>query len=101
MWLDQHLYNHATFRDLLSRTRPRVWINASDIYNRTAFVFAPVTFSALCSDLSSYPVSLAVAASAAVPVVFAPIVIQNYPGGCPVGLPDWVIACTTIRMPSR
>ena len=90
VWLDQHLYNHATFRDLLSRTRPRVWINASDIYNRTAFIFAPVTFSALCSDLSSYPVSLAVAASAAVPVVFAPIVIQNYPGGCPVGLPSWV-----------
>jgi len=90
VWLDAHLYNHATFRDLLSRSRPRVWINASDIYNRTAFIFAPVTFSALCSDLSNYPVSLAVAASAAVPVVFAPIVIQNYPGACPVALPGWV-----------
>ena len=90
VWLDAHLFNHATFRDLLSRSRPRVWINASDIYNRTAFIFAPVTFSALCSDLTSYPVSMAVAASAAVPVVFAPIVIQNYPGGCPVALPGWV-----------
>jgi NTE family protein len=90
VWLDNQLYNHATFKDLLSRPRPRVWINASDIYNRTTFIFAPVTFSALCSDLASYPVSLAVAASAAVPVVFAPIVIQNYPGGCPVGLPGWV-----------
>jgi len=90
VWLDAHLYNRATFKDLLTRPRPRVWINASDIYNRTAFIFAPVTFSALCSDLTSYPVSLAVAASAAVPVVFAPIVIQNYPGGCPVGLPPWV-----------
>lgn len=90
IWLDAHLYNHATLKDLLSKTRPRVWINASDIYNRTAFIFAPVTFTALCSDLTSYPVSLAVAASAAVPVVFAPIVIQNYPGGCPIGLPSWV-----------
>jgi NTE family protein len=90
VWLDAHLYNRATFKDLLTRPRPRVWINASDIYNRTAFIFAPVTFSALCSDLASYPVSLAVAASAAVPIVFAPIVIQNYPGGCPVGLPAWV-----------
>jgi NTE family protein len=89
-WLDAHLYNHATFRDLFRRQYPRVWINASDIYNRTAFIFAPVTFSALCSDLSSYPVSMAVAASAAVPVVFSPIVIQNFPGGCPLGLPDWV-----------
>jgi NTE family protein len=31
-----------------------------------------------------------VAASAAVPVVFAPVVIQNYPGGCPAELPPWV-----------
>src|SRR5580704_6103549 len=89
-WLDAHLFNRATMKDLLSHSKPRVWINASDIYNRTAFIFAPVTFSALCSDVSTYPVSLAVAASAAVPVVFAPIVIQNYPGACPIGLPAWV-----------
>jgi NTE family protein len=90
VWLDAHLFNHATLKDLLARSRPRVWINASDIYNRTAFIFTPVTFSALCSDLTTYPVSLAVAASAAVPVVFAPVVIQNYPGGCPIALPPWV-----------
>jgi NTE family protein len=90
VWLDDHLFNHATMKDLLARPRPRVWINASDIYDRTAFIFAPVTFSALCSDITSYPVSLAVAASAAVPVVFAPIVIQDYTGGCPIALPEWV-----------
>jgi NTE family protein len=89
-WLDDHLFDHATFKDLLMQDRPEVWINASDIYNRTAFLFGGVAFTALCSDLSSYPVSLAVAASAAVPVVFAPVVIQNYPGGCPVPLPAWV-----------
>jgi NTE family protein len=89
-WLDAHLYNGATMKDLLRQTRPRVWLNASDIYSRTAFIFAPVTFTALCSDLSTYPVSLAVSASAAVPVVFAPVVIQNYPGNCPIGLPSWV-----------
>ena len=97
-WLDAHLYNHATFKDLFRRQHPRVWINASDIYNRTAFIFAPVTFSALCSDLSSYPVSMAVAASAAVPVVFSPIVIQNFPGGCPVGAAGLgAAACAAIR----
>jgi NTE family protein len=90
VWLDAHLYNHATLSELLTRTRPRVWLNASDIYNRTAFIFAPVTFNALCSDLRNYPVSLAVAASAAVPVVFAPVVIQNFPGVCPLPLPAWV-----------
>jgi NTE family protein len=90
VWLDTHLYGQATFRDLLRRQRPRVWINAADIYDRTAFIFAPVTFSALCSDLASYPVSLAVAASAAVPVVFAPIVVQNFHGTCSTPLPGWV-----------
>ena len=43
------------------------------------FVFGRSLFSALCSDLSTYPISMAVAASAAVPVVFAPIVIQAFP----------------------
>lgn len=89
-WLDAHLYNGATFKDLNTGARPLVWINAADIYNRTAFIFADVTFRALCSNLADYPVSLAVAASAAVPVVFAPVVIQNYPGGCPAALPPWV-----------
>ena len=89
-WLDAHLFNGATFKDLNNGGRPLVWINAADIYNRTAFIFADVTFRALCSDLADYPVSLAVAASAAVPVVFAPVVIQNFPGGCPAALPPWV-----------
>ena len=89
-WLDAHLFNHATFRQLMTARRPAVWINASDIYNRTAFLFTPVTFSALCSNLADYPISLAVAASAAVPVVFAPIVVQNYSAGCSTSLPEWV-----------
>src|SRR5262249_46205248 len=90
VWLDEHLYGQATLRDLLRRQRPRVWINAADIYYRTAFIFAPVTFSAFCSGVARYPVSLAVAASAAVPVVFAPIVIENFHGTCPTPLPGWV-----------
>jgi NTE family protein len=89
-WLDANLFNGATFGDLNETRRPRVWINASDIYNRTPFVFGRPTFGALCSDLSTYPLSLAVAASAAVPVFFAPVVIQNYPGGCPIPLPDFI-----------
>ena len=89
-WLDAHLFGGATFKDMNRGGTPEVWINAADIYNRTAFIFADVTFRALCSDLANYPLSLAVAASAAVPVVFAPVVIQNYPGGCPAELPPWV-----------
>ncbi len=89
-WLDDNLFDHATFRTLLAQRRPYIWINASDIYDRTPFIFGPVIFGALCSDLASYPISLAVAASAAVPVIFAPIVIEGYPGRCSIPLPDWV-----------
>lgn len=89
-WLDDNLFDHATFKSLLYQRRPYVWINASDIYDRTPFVFGRVIFGALCSDLASYPISLAVAASAAVPVVFAPVVIEGYPGRCSQPLPDWV-----------
>ncbi len=88
-WLDANLFHGATFGDM-SKTRPKVWINASDIYSRTPFVFGSATFGALCSDFSSYPVSMAVAASAAVPVVFAPVVIQNYHGYCPAHLSKFI-----------
>ena len=89
-WLDDNLFEHATFKSLLMQRRPYIWINASDVYNRTPFIFGRVIFGALCSDLSSYPISLAVAASAAVPVIFAPVVVEGYPGRCSVPLPSWV-----------
>lgn len=89
-WLDDNLFGGATFRDFRTSQRPRIWINASDIYNRTPFVFGSVAFDAMCSDLMSYPISEAVAASAAVPVVFAPIVLETFPGRCQTKLPDWI-----------
>lgn len=90
-WLSQNLYDGATFASFRAQQRPRVWINASDIYNRTPFVFGRTAFSAMCSDLNSYPIADAVAASAAVPVAFAPIVIESYAGKCGAQLPDWAI----------
>ena len=90
-WLDANLFQGATFRDLGLTSRPQVWINASDIYNRTPFVFGAVAFGAMCSDLSDYPLANAVAASAAVPVAFAPVVIQTFPGKCNERLPPWIV----------
>jgi NTE family protein len=89
-WLDDNLFEHATFKTLLAQRRPYIWINASDVYNRTPFIFGRVIFGALCSDLANYPISLAVAASAAVPVIFAPVVVEGYPGRCSIPLPEWV-----------
>ena len=89
-WLDENLFRGATFNDVLRPGRPQLWINSSDIYNRTTFIFNTVNFGALCSDLRRYPLSEAVAASAAVPFIFAPIVIENYADRCTFTPPDWV-----------
>jgi NTE family protein len=89
-WLDDNLFHGATFREFGPGHRPRVWINASDIYNRTPFVFSNETFGAICSDLASYPVANAVAASAAMPVIFAPVVLQTFPDRCTAKLPVWM-----------
>jgi NTE family protein len=89
-WLDDNLFQGATFRELGPEHRPRVWINASDIYNRTPFIFSNETFGAICSDLASYPIASAVAASAATPVLFAPIVLRTFPDRCTAKIPDWI-----------
>jgi NTE family protein len=90
-WLDENLFDGATFAAFRAQRRPRIWINASDIYNRTTFVFGATAFRAICSDLNAYRLSDAVAASAAVPVVFAPVVLKTYPEQCKAKLPEWIV----------
>jgi NTE family protein len=89
-WLNANLFHGATLGEFRETRRPRIWINAADIYNRTPFVFGRTAFTATCSDLLSYPIADAVAASAAVPVVFAPVVIRTYPDRCTAKLPEWI-----------
>lgn len=88
-WLDRNLFGGATFADLLRKKRPTVWLNASDIANHSPFVFEPNTFRAFCSDLGRLPISEAVAASAAVPVIFAPVSLETYPDRCAWETPRW------------
>lgn len=96
-WLDANLFEGATFAQFRSIGRPRVWINASDIYNHVPFVFGATAFTAICSDLLRYPLSSAVAASAAVPIAFAPAVVQAFPGTCNDPLPPWVTRAAADR----
>lgn len=85
--LDAEVFRGATFADLFRRNKPDVWINATDLYNRTPFPFTAPAFLSLCSDLPSLRVSEAVAASMAVPLVFAPVVLQTFPDHCLTPLP--------------
>ena len=81
--LDRKVFHGATFGDLYRHPRPSIRIHATDLYHRIAFPFFPPLFAVLCSDISSYPVADAVAASMAVPLVFAPVVVRTYPDNCP------------------
>lgn len=82
-YLDEHLFHGATFADLAGqRKRPFLIINASDLSLGARFEFTQDQFDLLCSDLSSYKLSRAVAASSAVPVVFSPLTLRNYAGSC-------------------
>ena len=97
--LDGEVFRGATFADLFRRNKPDVWINATDLYNRTPFPFTQHAFLALCSDLPSLRVSEAVAASMAVPLVFAPVVLHTFPENCLTPLPARLEAL--LRDPTR
>ncbi len=90
-WLEEDLFKRATFADIFRRGKPEIWINATHVYQRLSFPFNQRVFDALCSDLASFPVSEAVAASMAVPVFFVPVVLEKHPNHCTTDLPDWVM----------
>jgi NTE family protein len=78
-YYDRLLFNHATFADLMTHDgRPFVSVNATDIGSGARFEFTQDEFDLLGSDLSQLPVSRAVAASSAFPVLLTPVVLKNY-----------------------
>lgn len=91
-FLDETILNGATFADMWRSNHATTWINASDVANNTPFLFSKETFDALCSDLAGLPVSEAVAASAAFPLVFTPITLEVHNTDCTYTEPDWLTA---------
>jgi NTE family protein len=72
------LFKGATFADLLQSDGPLIVINATDLGKGVRFSFLQEYFDLLCSDLGSFPIARAVAASSAVPLLFNPVVLQNH-----------------------
>lgn len=77
-YYNEQLFGDATFADIDLAQSPYIIINASDITTGLRFSFIQEYFNLLCSDINDYPIANAVAASAAVPVLFEPIVLNNY-----------------------
>lgn len=84
--LDERVFDGARFMDL-PRRRPMVFINATDMRYGERFEFSQDQFDHLCSDLGSFPVARAVAASMAVPMLFSPVTLWNHGERCEVVAP--------------
>ncbi|MBN8248063.1 MAG: patatin-like phospholipase family protein [Verrucomicrobia bacterium] len=93
-YYDEILFHNATFGDLTNRHRPFVMLNATEVATGIQFWFTQDVFNNLCSDLGSYPLSRAVAASSAVPVALSPVTLKNYAGTCGYEPPEWARADT-------
>jgi NTE family protein len=79
---DRLMFRGATYADLLRQGLPVISIDATDIANGIAFSFTQPTFDLICSDLSSFPVARAVAASNGFPVLFSPITLTSHTPDC-------------------
>jgi NTE family protein len=80
-YYDERLFEKKTFGDLAKAgRRPFVIINATDMANGERFEFTQDQFAFIGSDLGSFPVARAVAASSAFPILLSPITLRNHRG---------------------
>jgi NTE family protein len=79
-YYDRNIFHGSTFADIKATTGPVVHINATDLGIGERFTFTQRTFNLLCSDLDSFTVARAVAASSVVPIFFKPVTLKNYDG---------------------
>ena len=84
----EHVFAGRTYADLLARKQPMIVINATDMVQGTKVAFLQDTFDLICSDLSTFPIARACAASSAVPMVLTPITLRNYAGQCGYRMPE-------------
>jgi NTE family protein len=90
-YYDRLLFKGATYHDLAAIPgRPFLLVNAIDHSLGERFDFTQDQFDLIGSDLSPLPLSRAVAAALAFPVLMSPIVVKNYSATCPHPEPEWI-----------
>jgi NTE family protein len=80
-YFDRELFRGATVHDIMTRS-PRVIITATDLVRSKPFSFTREQMNGVCVDPKTVPVARAVFASAATPIYFAPLVLENFAGQC-------------------
>ena len=77
---DSTIFSASTFQALAERgKRPFLIINATNLYTGGRFGFTGDQFNYIGSDILSYPIARAVAASSAFPFLLSPVSLVNYP----------------------
>ena len=87
---DDLMFHGATYADLQRKGRPMVSINATDVDYGNIFPFTQDYFDLICSDLSSYPLARAVAASNGFPILFSAITLKSYAAQCGGRTAHWL-----------
>ena len=87
---DKLMFHGATYADLIRNGKPFISINATDINYGSVFAFSQDQFDLICSDLSTFPIASAVAASNGFPILFSPITLTSYSAQCGGREPGWV-----------
>ena len=88
---NREIFGYKTYGDMIQRNqRPFIIINSTDLSLGCRFSFTQQQFDLLNSDLTTYPVSHAVAASAAFPGLLTPMTLHNYPKEPKAPMPDWI-----------
>jgi predicted acylesterase/phospholipase RssA len=92
----ENLLKGKTYGDLLKdRQRPFIILNATDMGIGRQFSFTQDYFDFINSDLASYPVGYAVAASSAFPGAFSALVLKNYDQDDDFSLDPWHASALT------
>ena len=96
-YFDDLLFHGATYKDLDPLKGPDLVVQATDIVDGYYFSFSRMQFGIICSNLSSYPLARAVAASASLPGPFTAITLRNYAGQCGYQEEPWMTAALAKR----
>jgi len=90
-YYQESLFGKKTFADLEKLGKPFLMINGTDMTTGGQFPLIQDQFDLICSDLTQYPVSRAVATSSAFPGLLTPLTYNNYAGKCGYTEPKWVV----------
>lgn len=73
----KYIFEDKTFGDI-KNDGPMIIINATDLSTGVRFSFTQEYFDIICSDINEYSLHNAVTASSAVPLIFSPVLLENY-----------------------